>query len=205
MSLMTQTADSKEIIVSENDKLKILLAKCAGEDQTAFDQLYQQTSRHLHWVLMGFLKRDELAQECLQDVYMKIWSRAGEYRPETAAPLTWMSAIARNQAIDILRRHKREVIEADTKGIAEQVDEDGTPETHVMARSDESELGFCMKQLKPQHQQLFALAYFKGLSHSELAHQLDMPVGTIKTWMRRGLASLKECMQPEAVGEGVLE
>lgn len=199
MSANTGTADRYEVLRQRDERLKSLLEDCARSDESAFAQLYEETSVHLFRVLMQLLKRKELAQECLQDVYLKIWSRAGEYRPEASAPLTWMSVIARHQAIDILRRQKREVIESDTKGMAELVDTHDSPEAHLMARSDENELGYCMNQLKPDQRQLFMLAYFRGHSQSELARQLDLPVGTIKTWMRRGLASLKKCMQPVVV------
>jgi RNA polymerase sigma-70 factor (ECF subfamily) len=201
MSINTGIADRYEALRQRDERLKSLLQDCAGRDESAFALLYEETSVHLFRVLMRLLTREELVQECLQDVYLKIWSRAGEYRAQDSAPLTWMSAVARHQAIDILRRQKREVIEADTKGMAEQADTGGSPEAHVMAQSEENELGYCMNQLKPDHRQLFMLAYFRGHSHSELARQLDLPIGTIKTWMRRGLASLKKCMQPMAVSE----
>ena len=205
MTTTTRTIDSQEPPQQRDQRLRELLQGCARREENAFTTLYESTSRILYGSLYRLLKRDELVQECLQDAYLKVWYKAAEYKPEEAAPLTWMSAIARNQAIDILRRHKREVIEADSKEIAEEVDREATPEAHVLARSDEVELGFCINQLKADHRQLFMLAYYKGLSHTELAEQTNLPIGTIKTWMRRGLADLKKCMQPARISDAAVE
>ena len=205
MDAKTRTTDRHQVRLQRDDDLKRLLQDCARKNEAAFAQLYEETSVLLFKVLMQLLKRKELAQECLQEVYLKIWSRAGEYRPQVSAPLTWMKAVARHQAIDLLRRQQREVIESDTKGLAEQVDSDSSPEARIIARSDETELGYCISQLKPDQRQLFMLAYFRGHTHSEMARQLDLPIGTIKTWMRRGLSSLKKCMRPLAVEERATE
>jgi RNA polymerase sigma-70 factor (ECF subfamily) len=205
MSTTTRTIDLHETPQQRDERLRELLRGCASREENAFTTLYQDTSRILYGSLYRLLKRDELVQECLQDAYLKIWYKAAEYKPKEAAPLTWMSAIARHQAIDMLRRQKREVIEADSKQIAEEVDKEASPEAHVLARSDEAELGFCINQLKSDHRQLFMLAYYKGLSHTELAEQTNLPIGTIKTWMRRGLADLKKCMQPAMISDSAVE
>ncbi len=205
MNMAAETNETYETARQRDERLRYLLQGCARREEDAFASLYQDTSRILYATLVRLLKREELAQECLQDAYLKIWYKAGDYNLQASAPLTWMSAIARHRAIDLLRRQKRELIDADSKAMDEQVDADGTPEAHVMARSDQVELGFCINQLKSDHRQLFVLAYFKGLSHSELAQQTNLPIGTIKTWMRRGLADLKKCMQPAVVSDGAVE
>jgi RNA polymerase sigma-70 factor (ECF subfamily) len=185
--------------------LRELLQGCARREESAFTDLYHGSSKILYAALYRLLRREALAQECLQEAYLKIWYRAAEYKSQEAAPLTWMSTIARNQAIDMLRRQKREVIEADSKEMAEEVDKDASPEDHVLARSDEVVLGFCINQLKSDQRQLFVLAYYKGLSHTELAEQTNLPIGTVKTWMRRGLADLKNCMQPAMLSDSAVE
>jgi RNA polymerase sigma-70 factor, ECF subfamily len=107
-----------------------------------------------------------------------------------------MSSIARYQAIDLLRRNRREVVESDTHGMAEPVDLDGLPELYVSANAQGNQLDQCLRQLKSEQRQLFVLAYFKGLTHVELAQQTMLPIGTVKTWIRRGLETLKRCMEP---------
>ena len=92
-----------------NEQLKELLAACALHDRRAFAQLYQMSSAKLYGVILRILGRDEWAQDCLQEAYIKVWHNAGNYRPYIAAPMTWMITIARNQALDLLRKRRREV------------------------------------------------------------------------------------------------
>lgn len=172
-----------------------MLAACALNDRRAFSQLYSITSAKLYGVVLRILNREEWAQDCLQDAYIKVWNNAGSYRPQVAAPLTWMSAIARNQALDLLRKRKRELLESDDKGHQEQVDGDPLP-LDGLSRSDEGmRLQRCLQALKEQQRQVIALAYFKGLTHDELAAYTDTPLGTVKTWIRRGLDQLRRCLE----------
>ncbi|MEJ2693045.1 MAG: sigma-70 family RNA polymerase sigma factor [Candidatus Thiodiazotropha sp.] len=196
MSTTTQTLDHNEVTRRRDERLRHLLAACASKDKIAFADLYESTSAKLFGLLLRILKRHDTAEDCLQEVYLKIWNKAGEYKPYAAAPMTWMSSIARYQAIDLLRRDKREVTEADTSGIADQIDLDRSPEEHAAALTEEKMLDHCIGQLKSEHRQVFVLAYFKGLTHVELAQQAEIPVGTVKTWIRRGLETLKRCLEP---------
>lgn len=193
--MTTQTLGHYEVAQQRDERLRYLLSACASKDKIAFAHLYASTSAKLFGILLHILKRHDKAEECLQEVYLKIWIKASEYKPYEAAPMTWMSSIARYQAIDLLRHDKRGVIAADTNRVTDQIDLDRSPEEHVAARSEEKMLDHCMDQLKTQHRQVFALAYFKGLTHVELAQQADIPVGTVKTWIRRGLEALKRCLE----------
>jgi RNA polymerase sigma-70 factor (ECF subfamily) len=189
-----ETPDRFEVLRSLDERLRRLLTACAKRDKLAFTHLYESTSTKLFGILLHILKRHDLAQECLQEVYLKIWNNAGDYKPHVSAPLTWMTSIARYQALDLLRRQRRELIEAETGSISEQVDQVASPEEQVTANSYENMLDHCLCQLKSDQRQVFVLAYYKGLTHSELAQHTAMPVGTIKTWIRRGMKEVKRCM-----------
>jgi RNA polymerase sigma-70 factor (ECF subfamily) len=179
-----------------NQQLRELLASCALQDRKAFASLYQMTSAKLYGVILRILVRDEWAQDCLQEAYIKVWSRADSYRPHLASPMTWLSTIARNQALDLLRRRSHEVRNGDDESYPEEVDTDPLPQEKLQQSDEGSRLNECMEQLKEQQRQVIALAYFKGLSHDELAERTATPLGTVKTWIRRGLAQLKRCLEP---------
>ncbi|MES9991658.1 MAG: sigma-70 family RNA polymerase sigma factor [Candidatus Thiodiazotropha sp.] len=186
--------DPLQAIQLRNQELEQLLAACALKDRKAFSRLYSITSAKLYGVVLRILNREVLAQDCLQEAYIKVWNNAADYRSQVAAPLTWMSAIARNQALDLLRKHKRELLEGDDKR-PQRVDDDPLP-LDGLSRSDEGRrLQQCLQQLKQQQRQVIALAYFKGLTHDELAAYTDTPLGTVKTWIRRGLDQLRRCLE----------
>lgn len=178
-----------------NAQLQGLLAACALNDRQAFSRLYEMTSAKLYAVVLRILTRDEWAQDCLQEAYIKVWNRAESYRPQLASPMTWMATIARNQALDLLRRRHREVREADTEDFPEEVDQDPLPQEKLQQTDEGRRLNRCLEQLKSQQRQIIALAYFKGLTHDELAARTDTPLGTVKTWIRRGLEQLKRCLE----------
>ncbi|MEW8439839.1 MAG: sigma-70 family RNA polymerase sigma factor [Candidatus Thiodiazotropha taylori] len=190
--------DQQDAIKQRNQELEALLAACALNDRKAFARLYRMTSAKLYGVVLRILVRDEWAQDCLQDAYIKIWNNADSYRAYLAVPLTWMSTIARNQALDLLRKRKREVMESDDKGLPEQVDDAPLP-LEGLTNSDEGRrLERCLGELKEQQRQVVVLAYFKGLTHDELASHTDTPLGTVKTWIRRGLNQLRRCLENDA-------
>lgn len=181
---------------ARNQELTELLAACALNDQKAFARLYQMTSANLYGVVLRILNREAWADDCLQEAFIKIWKSAESYRPYLAAPMTWMMTIARNQALDHLRRRRREVMSADSDGFREEVDPDPLP-LDRLSRSDEGvRLQDCLDRLNENQRQTIALAYFKGLTHEELANRTDAPLGTVKTWIRRGLEQLRRCLEP---------
>lgn len=179
-----------------NQQLRDLLAACALHDRQAFTYLYEMTSAKLYGVILRILIREEWAQDCLQEAYIKVWNRADSYRPHLASPMTWLGAIARNQALDLLRRRHREVMESDTNAFPEEVDQELLPQDKLQQTDEGRRLNRCLEQLKGQQRQVIALAYFKGLTHDELAARTDIPLGTVKTWIRRGLEQLKRCLEP---------
>lgn len=194
---MTNRANVQYATAQQRDeRLRDLLTACVKKDRRAFELLYQSTSAKLYGVLLRILDRRDVAQECMQEVYLKIWNSAGGYKPHLAAPLTWMSTIARYQAIDHLRRLRHEAKDNSSAGLADRIDLDGSPDEQVAEHAEHGRLDHCLRQLNHEHRQVLALAYFKGLTHDELARQTKIPVGTIKTWIRRSLLTLRSCLEP---------
>ncbi len=178
-----------------NEQLKELLAACALNDRQAFAQLYELTSAKLNGVILRILGREAWAQDCLQEVYIKIWNMAGDYRPYVALPMTWMMTIARNQALDLLRRHRRELLSDEPAKMEQETDIELLPMERLQRDDAGRMLQRCLQKLQEQQRQIIALAYFRGLTHDELARQTGTPLGTIKTWIRRGLEQLRGCLE----------
>lgn len=173
-----------------------LLAACGREDHKAFSRLYELTSPKVYAVLRRMLKQDEMAQDVLQEAYINVWRRAGTYRPERAAPLTWLISIARNRALDRLRRerHDRWAVPDPEPRIAATEDDD-PPVEDVLAGSEEARLlRECMEGLSENQRRALRLSFFEGLTHVELAERLGMPLGSVKTWIRRGMMAVKRCL-----------
>lgn len=181
-----------------SDDLHALLAAVALRDAAAFRRLYDATSAKLFGFALRILKKDELAQEALQDGFVAIWHAAGLYQPHLAAPLTWMATIVRNKALDVYRRRPQEV-EIDAAQLDQDIvqaipDPASGPQDAAERASDAVALARCMAALEGLHRQAIGLAYYHDLSHSEIAGQLQLPIGTVKTWIRRGLEKLRQCL-----------
>lgn len=170
-----------------------LLARTARQDRAAFAHLYQATSAKLFGIIVRILKRPDLADEVLQEVFVKIWDRAGDFDPRVASPITWMAAIARNRALDEIRRKRPESIE-DHPELLEMASADASALTNVMRAEDGRRLADCLSRLDAPRRQMVVLAYCEGLSRDELAEKYGQPANTIKTWLRRSLAQLKGCL-----------
>jgi RNA polymerase sigma-70 factor (ECF subfamily) len=170
-----------------------LLQRVARQDRQAFAQLYGATSAKLYGTILRILRRRDIADEVLQEVYVKIWERAGDYKPDRASPIAWMAAIARNRALDEVRRRTLDSIEDHP----ELQDIPSTEETGLanLLRSEEGQkLSKCLDRLEPDRRSMVVLAYCEGMSRDELAASYGQPVNTIKTWLRRSLAQLKGCL-----------
>lgn len=184
--------------LDDNEQLRRLLAAVSLGNRKAFRTLYDSTAAKLFGFALRILKRDELAQEALQDAFVSIWHAAGTYQAHLAAPQTWMAAIVRNKALDIRRRMDASA-EIDPGSFdfdpAEAVqDEAAGPEKRAALSRDAHALANCMGTLASGQRQAIGMAYLHDLSHSEVAAQLSMPIGTVKTWIRRGLERLRECL-----------
>ncbi len=172
-----------------------LLGQCALKNQRAFAELYQLTAAKLYGVALRILRRQDWAEEVLQECYVNIWNHAGNYAAAKSAPLTWMTSIVRNRCLDWLRRPHTEATgeEYDIAVEAWQDDAPG-PMEQLMASTEAAALARCLQQLEAKQRRSIMLAFFNGLSHSELASHMQQPLGTVKTWVRRGLERLKGCL-----------
>ena len=180
-------------------QLKIWLAAVARKDAQAFRCLYDATSSKLFGFALRILIKRELAEEVLQESFVNVWNNAGSYQASLAAPMTWMTTIVRNKAFDLLRRLDHAVeIDADSfdKDVMDAMESaDPTPIESLQLSADSKALARCMTRLEALHRQAIALAFYHDLSHSEVAEQLTLPIGTVKTWIRRGLERLRMCLQ----------
>src|SRR6201991_3349845 len=165
-------------------ELSSLLASVARRDEAAFERLYEATSAKLYGVVLRILKRQDLAEEVIQDAYVKIWNSAGQFNLGLSSPITWMTSIARNRAIDVVR--KRSEISIEEEPAAMEVAAD-SPDP--LARREMTEelkrLLECVGRLEPDGQKLVLLAYYNGWSPEQLAAKFETPVNTVKTWLRR--------------------
>ena len=179
---------------ANEDTLATLLSRCALGDQQAFELLYRATSSKLFAVALRILRRQDWAEEVLQEAFVNIWNHAPDYASEKAAPLTWMTHIVRNRALDWLRRPQREDAVGDEVQSA-WIDESASLFERLALARDAVALNGCLERLEAKQRQMIALAFWHGLAHSELAQHLQQPIGTVKTWMRRGLAMIRKCLE----------
>jgi RNA polymerase sigma-70 factor, ECF subfamily len=172
--------------------LEQLLGRAALGERGAFQELYRATAPKLFGVALRILRREDWAEEVLQECYVSVWRHAAEYRPGLAAPMTWMTSIVRNRCLDWLRRPNPEPLDDE----ALQEIESGNPGPLALLEQgrDSAALARCLRGLEAKQRQAIALAFFDGLSHAELAQHLREPLGTVKTWVRRGLQRLKACL-----------
>ena len=182
----------------ENEDLRRLLAAVALGDRKAFRTLYDATSPRLFGFALRILRKDELAEEALQDAFVSIWHAASSYQVHLSAPLTWMAAIVRNKALDAHRRLQAHGEAAFAPGDCDPVEalQDGGagPQERAQLSRDALALATCMERLAGRQRQAIGMAYLHDLSHSEVAAQLSLPLGTVKTWIRRGLERLRDCL-----------
>lgn len=180
-----------------DQKLVQHLAGCASEQPNerhrSLQKLYTITSANLFAVSLRILKDREQAEDCLQNAYIKIWKNAGSYDIAKARPMTWMNTIVRNQALDMLRRKKVQEV-SDDDHLMQIADTAPAHEEQLGLVRDSANMHRCLADLSDQQKVCIELAYFDGLTHQELAEQLEYPLGSVKTWIRRGLARLRTCL-----------
>ncbi len=185
-----------------------LLARSALGDRAAFALLYERTCAHVFAVILRINRDRAQAEDLLQDVYVKVWKSLRSYDAQQSQPLTWLTSIARNHAIDSLRRQQAQprLASVDLVGhdITPGTDDDPydgleDPAAGPLELLDQAaqarEVSRCMQVLNAQQRQSVALAFYNGLSHTEVAEQLRQPLGTVKSWVRRGLIALKNCLE----------
>lgn len=174
--------------------LTTLLTLTSKGNSEAFAELYDATNMKLFGIVLRIIRKRDLAEDILQEVYIKIWHRSGDYSPARGKPLTWMSVIARNRAIDEIRKHAPAL--ADEPEAVELIaDETASPEDETEINDELRRLQACLSHLEDMKREAVLLAYLDGYTRVELATKFDQPVGTIKTWLKRSLASLKDCLK----------
>lgn len=184
--------------VLDSNQLTMWLAAVARRDAAAFRALYDATSPKLFGFALRILIKRELAEDVLQESFVSIWNNASGYQSSLAAPMTWMTTIVRNKAFDALRRLDH-AVEIDSDTFDQEVmraleSDDPTPLETLQLSDDSKALARCLSRLEGLHRQAIALAFYHDLSHSEVAERMKQPIGTIKTWVRRGLMRLKSCL-----------
>ena len=191
-------------------ELSQLLSRSALGDRRAFAQLYESTSAHLFAVVLRIQRDRARAEDLLQDIYVSVWKACSGFDAAQSQPLTWLTSIARNRAIDSLRRAQTQPQTLsmtpendDGPDPSEALADDAPGPLELLDRAtDARELSRCMQGLSAQQRQSVALAFFDGLSHAEVAEHLREPLGTVKSWVRRALAALKSCLESAAVNDG---
>jgi RNA polymerase sigma-70 factor (ECF subfamily) len=179
--------------------LAALLARVALRDRAAFRRLYEAASPPLFGVALRIVNRRDRAEEVLQDAFVSIWNKAAGYRADMSQPMTWMTAIVRNRALDELRsesRHQADSLDGDEENdvLDGQVDERPNPLQLLEQAGDALAIRGCLDAIDGAQRQCLALAYYHGMSHSEVASHIGSPIGTVKVWLRRGLEKLRRCL-----------
>jgi RNA polymerase sigma-70 factor (ECF subfamily) len=184
-----------------------LLGRIGLGDRAALGALYERTSSHLFAVVLRINRDRAEAEDILQEVYVNVWRAASSFDVARSQPLTWLTSVARNRAIDSLRRGQTRpqtqlfgtsdgAVEAEEASVYDTIADDAPGPLELLSRAaDERELAACMDGLNALQRQSVALAFYHGLSHAEVAEQMRQPLGTVKSWVRRALLALRRCLQ----------
>ena len=174
-------------------ELVVLLGAIARGDCGAFSELYRRTSAKLYGICLRLLPSEAEAQEVLQDAYVLVWRKADRFDPAKASAITWLATIARNKAIDRLRRRS---VAADGLEAAAEVEDDSPSAFEIIGQAeDAARLSHCLEELDERARAMIRAAFLDGASYPELAEREQVPLGTMKSWIRRGLQRLRGCLE----------
>ena len=183
---------------SPDAELMALIDRIGQRDEAALRQLYDRTSPKLFGLAMRVVRQREWAEDVLQESFLTIWRVAGDYRSTLSPPLAWLGLIVRSRSLDLLRRRtadRAQLTQEFDEVMADTLESDAV---NPMDAADASEQAWalhqCLSQLEGRQREVLSLAYLRDLSHGELSEQLKLPLGTVKTWIRRGLEKLRTCM-----------
>lgn len=177
----------------ERKHLIAALARVAAQDRAALREVYDRTAPKLFGVCLRISQNREAAEDILQDVYIKIWNRAGRFDATQASPITWLCAIARNAAIDWRRANGGPVLVTEDHA-ADVADTSETAAERIEAAQDRARIFDCLGALEAKQGKAIRLAFFDGFTYAQLADRMKVPLGTMKSWVRRGLLQLRECL-----------
>ena len=176
----------------------LLLDHVAQQDAVAFKQLYEQCSSKLYGLAIRVVENRAWAEDVLQDAFLVIWRTAGDYRASLSPPMAWMGLIVRSRGLDFLRRRasqRSHLTQEIDDTLADTLENDApSPMDTAQASEQAWALHQCLQKLENRQREVVSLSYMRDLSQSELAAQLKLPLGTVKTWIRRGLEQLRVCM-----------
>jgi RNA polymerase sigma-70 factor (ECF subfamily) len=205
VTALTPTSGSAPGLASQpaaRERLTRLLQLVARQDRSAFEALYDLTSAHLLGVAWQVLRDRDHAEEVLQEAYVKVWFHAERFDPAIASPMTWLTNVVRNRAIDAHRQERARRVE--TESVGDDPDAWGAghgpgPEELLQQAIVASGIDRCMGELQPKQRQALALAYYRGLGQGDIARVLVTPLGTVKGWLQRGMDDLRHCLEAAGI------
>ena len=168
------------------------LERTAGGDLAAFKTVYAATSVKLYGIIVRILGRPDVADEVLQEVYVRVWQRASDFDRASSSPITWLATIARNRALDEARRGTMRSLD-DFPELLQLPSEDN-PAANLERSEELRRLYACLDGLEPEKKEIVLLVYYHGMTREEISIRFKRPAATVKTWLRRSLAQLKECL-----------
>ena len=178
--------------MTTRDDVENMIAQVGLGDRAAFSSLYDATSAKLFGVCLRILNDRAEAEDVLQDAFVRIWQKAGSYTANGYSPMTWLITLTRNLAIDRLRARKGGSVDIDE--VHDLADAGPTPEAAAVASSERAKIDGCLNELEPDRALAVRGAYLDGYSYQELAARHDVPLNTMRTWLRRSLGKLKDCL-----------
>jgi RNA polymerase sigma-70 factor, ECF subfamily len=178
----------------DDDATAVLLRRCAAGDIAGFRVLYDGWGGRLHGIALRITRQPSLAADATHDAFVQVWQRAHQFDPERGSPEAFLVSLVRYRALDIVRRQGREVPSHEPP---EREDESPDALSRLISTSEGAALHRCLDQLEPGRRRLIVMAFVEGLSHGDLAARLTVPLGTVKSWIRRSLLSLRSCLAHE--------
>lgn len=178
------------------EELALLIERIAKRDRKAFEELYRLTSRKMFAVALRIVREPGMAQDVLQDAYIRLWRYAHTFNSKLSAPETWLHQVVRNRALDLISQSSNTINSISIDQFADSDDDSREQlfETHSGGSDDQESskmMQACVQKLEGKYRQVLTLAYNHGMSHAEISDHLNVPLGTVKTWVRRGLIELK--------------
>jgi len=174
-----------------SDETEVLLHRCTNGDRGAFRLLYDRWGNRLYGIALRITREAALAADATQDAFVQIWQQAHRFDPDRGSAESWLIGIVRYRALDLIRHRSREI-----PGYEAEDREDESPDalSRLVSTAEGAALHRCLNELEEDRRRLVVLAFVDGLSHSELAQRMSVPLGTIKSWIRRSLISLRGCL-----------
>ncbi len=188
-------SDPKRSSTAAREELRAAMMRLADGDSTALEQIYTATRVKLFGICLRILGDRKEAEDALQDVYVNLWQRADRYDPQRASPISWLATFARNRAIDRLRMGKVRSGSVSVDEAMPLADEAPLADALLVDAERDAQIHACLKTLDDKAQSYIRAAFFEGRTYAELAESADVPLGTMKSWIRRGLLRLRACLE----------